>query len=471
MLFNGILGMVTPPVALAAFAAATIAESDQWQTGWAATRLSWCAYFIPFMFAYSPVLVMHGDALRYRRAAGRDRLLGIFMGCIAVVGFFMAPVAWPFRLAYAGIAATAGAATDHARYAGLCERRRRRPRGRRHRLGVAPRPNLAGRTGGVLDRHRTSERTSMKRSTDRILTTHVGSLIRPPELLDFLRAQAEDGRPYDAAAVSPHACARVGRRSGAPSGARPASTSSATANSASRSAGRNMCSSGCPASSGGRCKPGAESRSRAAPTASASPILRRARRARRPSATAVRCRSASGRSPTPGRRSCSATSTTSRRRSRGAQVDGRLPAGRRAGERHSRPQERVLQERRRLLCAPSREAMRTEYQTIVDAGLLPADRRCARRGHLRPHGAAGELRRLPQLGRAAHRRAQPRARRHSRRSASAITSAGAAGPGPHTTDVPLKDIVDLILQGEGRRLSSSKAPIRATSTNGRCGRT
>ncbi|GAF99965.1 unnamed protein product, partial [marine sediment metagenome] len=29
----------------------------------------------------------------------------------------------------------------------------------------------------------------MKRSTDRILTSHVGSLIRPPELIEFLRAQ------------------------------------------------------------------------------------------------------------------------------------------------------------------------------------------------------------------------------------------------------------------------------------------
>lgn len=36
----------------------------------------------------------------------------------------------------------------------------------------------------------------MKRSTDRILTTHVGSLIRPPELLEFLRAR-QDGRPLD----------------------------------------------------------------------------------------------------------------------------------------------------------------------------------------------------------------------------------------------------------------------------------
>jgi 5-methyltetrahydropteroyltriglutamate--homocysteine methyltransferase len=41
----------------------------------------------------------------------------------------------------------------------------------------------------------------MKRSSDRILTTHVGSLIRPPALQDFLRAK-QAGKPYDQAAYS-----------------------------------------------------------------------------------------------------------------------------------------------------------------------------------------------------------------------------------------------------------------------------
>jgi len=36
----------------------------------------------------------------------------------------------------------------------------------------------------------------MKRSTDRILTTHVGSLIRPPKLLEFIRAR-QGGQAYD----------------------------------------------------------------------------------------------------------------------------------------------------------------------------------------------------------------------------------------------------------------------------------
>src|SRR5215510_13677087 len=59
----------------------------------------------------------------------------------------------------------------------------------------------------------------MKRSTDRILTTHVGSLIRPPELLELLRAQQGrkgDKRAYEeclktsvAAVVKRQANARI----------------------------------------------------------------------------------------------------------------------------------------------------------------------------------------------------------------------------------------------------------------------
>ena len=36
----------------------------------------------------------------------------------------------------------------------------------------------------------------MKRSTDRILTTHVGSLARPKDLLDLMQAKV-NGEPYD----------------------------------------------------------------------------------------------------------------------------------------------------------------------------------------------------------------------------------------------------------------------------------
>jgi TRAP-type uncharacterized transport system fused permease subunit len=100
VLFNGILGMVTPPVALAAFAAATIARSDQWQTGWTAMRIGWCAYFLPFMFVYTPALVMNDGPLLVVLHVLLS-LLGIFMGTLGVVGYCFGRVPWPFRIAYA----------------------------------------------------------------------------------------------------------------------------------------------------------------------------------------------------------------------------------------------------------------------------------------------------------------------------------------------------------------------------------
>jgi TRAP-type uncharacterized transport system fused permease subunit len=105
VLFNGILGMVTPPVALAAFAAATIARSDQWQTGWTAMRIGWCAYFLPFMFVYTPALIMN-DSLPMILLHLGLALLGIFMATVAVVGQCYARVPWPLRIVYAVIAAT-----------------------------------------------------------------------------------------------------------------------------------------------------------------------------------------------------------------------------------------------------------------------------------------------------------------------------------------------------------------------------
>ena len=103
VLFNGILGMVTPPVALAAFAAATIAQADQWKSSWTAMRLSWCSYFIPFLFVYSPELLMNGDpvAIVSRVAFA---MLGIFIGTVAVVGYLQVKVPIPYRIAYGVIA-------------------------------------------------------------------------------------------------------------------------------------------------------------------------------------------------------------------------------------------------------------------------------------------------------------------------------------------------------------------------------
>jgi TRAP transporter 4TM/12TM fusion protein len=59
--YFAILSAITPPVALAVFAAAALAKSNLWSTGWEAVRLAAPAYIIPFMFIYEPSLMLIGD--------------------------------------------------------------------------------------------------------------------------------------------------------------------------------------------------------------------------------------------------------------------------------------------------------------------------------------------------------------------------------------------------------------------------
>ena len=59
--YFAILSAITPPVALAVFAAAGLAKSDLWKTGWAAVKVGAAGFIVPFMFAYEPALLMIGD--------------------------------------------------------------------------------------------------------------------------------------------------------------------------------------------------------------------------------------------------------------------------------------------------------------------------------------------------------------------------------------------------------------------------
>lgn len=60
MLYWGMISFITPPVAIGAFAAATIAKSDPMKTGLEAMRLGSIIYFVPFFFVLNPALIGHG---------------------------------------------------------------------------------------------------------------------------------------------------------------------------------------------------------------------------------------------------------------------------------------------------------------------------------------------------------------------------------------------------------------------------
>ncbi len=62
LLYWGMLSFITPPVALAAFAAASVAKSAPMRTGFEAMRIGTVIYFIPFFFVFNPALLGQGSA-------------------------------------------------------------------------------------------------------------------------------------------------------------------------------------------------------------------------------------------------------------------------------------------------------------------------------------------------------------------------------------------------------------------------
>jgi len=59
--YTGIMAMITPPVALAAYGAATLANANFWRTGIWATILAFPAHLIAFAFVYDPALLTMGS--------------------------------------------------------------------------------------------------------------------------------------------------------------------------------------------------------------------------------------------------------------------------------------------------------------------------------------------------------------------------------------------------------------------------
>ena len=59
--YFAILSAITPPVALAVYAAASLAKTDLWKAGWEAVRIGAAGFIVPFMFVYEPSLLLIGD--------------------------------------------------------------------------------------------------------------------------------------------------------------------------------------------------------------------------------------------------------------------------------------------------------------------------------------------------------------------------------------------------------------------------
>ncbi|ASP23683.1 C4-dicarboxylate TRAP transporter large permease protein DctM (plasmid) [Antarctobacter heliothermus] len=116
ILYFGLMSMVTPPVALASFAAAHIAKANPWQTSWMSMRFAWVAYVVPFLFVAAPSLLMIGDTVNIVHATV-TALIGVGAVSVGFVGFLMSTVPGVLRPIWviAGVAAMVpGRAFEHA---------------------------------------------------------------------------------------------------------------------------------------------------------------------------------------------------------------------------------------------------------------------------------------------------------------------------------------------------------------------
>lgn len=99
VLYFGVLSMITPPICLASFTAASIAGARFMKTGWESVRLGFVTFLVPLLFVSSPALLLQSDdAMEIALALATG-----FAGCVFVAaafeGFLASALSIPARLA------------------------------------------------------------------------------------------------------------------------------------------------------------------------------------------------------------------------------------------------------------------------------------------------------------------------------------------------------------------------------------
>jgi TRAP-type uncharacterized transport system fused permease subunit len=99
ILYFGIMSLITPPIATAAFVAATIARTDPMAAGWTAMRFGWASYIVPFLFVYSPALIMRGSFLEIAGVVALS-ITGIWFVCAGMTGYAFRVMTVPLRAGF-----------------------------------------------------------------------------------------------------------------------------------------------------------------------------------------------------------------------------------------------------------------------------------------------------------------------------------------------------------------------------------
>ena len=96
--YFGVISMVTPPVAVAAYAGAEVAGAPMMKTGLTASRLCTVAFIVPFFFMYDSALLMQGDDWLYILQVFASATLGTIALAGAVERWFFRPLPLPLAV-------------------------------------------------------------------------------------------------------------------------------------------------------------------------------------------------------------------------------------------------------------------------------------------------------------------------------------------------------------------------------------
>ena len=87
VLYFGLMSMITPPVAIAAFTAANLAKAKPMETALLACKYGWPAFILPFIFVFSPALLLQGTLYQILLSC-ISTLIGVWTCSVGINGFY-----------------------------------------------------------------------------------------------------------------------------------------------------------------------------------------------------------------------------------------------------------------------------------------------------------------------------------------------------------------------------------------------
>lgn len=97
--YFAIISFITPPVAISAYAASGIAGTNAMSTGFQSFKLGLAGFIVPFLFLYSPSIVLEGSVTQIILNSA-TALLGVTALAGGLVGWFCMPLSWWLRLVF-----------------------------------------------------------------------------------------------------------------------------------------------------------------------------------------------------------------------------------------------------------------------------------------------------------------------------------------------------------------------------------